>query len=254
VDWNSFWDVLSGAVLGVVAVVLAVSVTNRLAAERAEESARRERDLSTARDLYRVAGELFAAWKLWDFHSRKPGPGEAPYDDHRRSEMIQLAASAEGQCESLIVRIAQEHDMTTDRVAALWCLRTAFKELRYNIRKNHQLQWWATDKHGDDGYRHYAAYKNVLALVGTMVENPARKQKGLRDLLSRQRQTQPTEGEKKAKMEATKAITNHEAPLPVKPTYEGEEWVLVAEHLTLPYSAAEEDAPASARTTAPKTG
>jgi hypothetical protein len=234
-DWGAFWEhVLSGVLLAVVAAGLAIFVTNRLTAKRAEESMRRERDLATARDLYRVAGELFAAWKLWDFHIRSPGPQEAPYNNDRRSEMIQLALSAEGQCESLIVRIVQEHDLTPERIEALWCLRTAFKELRIQIRNNEPLTWWATNTHGDDdeGYRRYTAYKRVLAIVGAMVENPTYKSNMLRDLFPRRGQTQPSNEQKNAKIKAIGTITSHETPPSVKPTVKGKEWVLVAEQLT----------------------
>jgi hypothetical protein len=241
VDWGSFWEhVLSGAVLALVAAVLATFVTNRLTAERARENARRDRDLATARDLYTVAGELFAAWKLWDFHSREPGPDDAPYGDDRRSAIVQLAASAEGQCESLLVRIAQEHDLDPDDIAALWCLRSAFKQLRYQIRENKQLRWWATDSHGDDGNRHYTAYKNVLALVGTIVENQTGAKPWYRVLFERNRQGPPSKAQQRIKMVQVKSITRHDPPEPVAG---GEAWVVLAERLTLPWSEAEEVAP-----------
>jgi hypothetical protein len=255
VHWDNVWSnehvasfaehVLSGAVLALVAVLLAVLVTNRSAAERAETAAQRERDLTTARDLYQVAGQLFAAWKLWDFHSREPGGNKAPYDARRHSEIIQLAASAEGQCESLLVRIAQEHKLDTNRIAALWCLRTAFKELRRSVREGQPLKWWASDFRGDDGHRAYNAYKSVLSLVGAIVEHPAGgRLRWYRYLFPPKSRGQPTEDERRAKLEAIKMITGHTPPLPVKPTYRGEEWILVAELLTIPYSQ-EEDPPES---------
>ena len=243
VDWGAFGEhVLSGVVLAVLAAVLATFVTNRLAAERARESARGERDLATARDLYRVAGDLFAAWKLWDFHSRSPGPKLAPYDDDRRSAIIQLAATAEGQCESLLVRIVQEHDLEPDDIVALWCLRSAFKQLRYKVRKNEKLEWWATDSHGDDGNRHYTAYKNTLAHVGTMIENQAGTKPWYRILFGRNARGRPSQELKRAKMVHVEAITSHAPPRPVA---EGEAWVVLAEALTLPWSGSEEDAPTS---------
>jgi hypothetical protein len=159
----------------------------------------------------------------------------APYDDKRRSEIVQLAASAEGQCESLLVRIAQEHSMTSDDIAALWCLRTAFKQLRYHIRDNKPLMWWATDSHGDEGAREYTAYKNVLALVGAMVENKSSSRPWYRILLTPSHQGPLNEEAKRAKMAHVKSITSHNPP-----PGGGDGWRGVAERLTLPWLEADE--------------
>ena len=243
-SWDGFWEhVASGVVIAGVAALFALLVTDRFARKRAEAFAHRERDLATARDLYQVAGELFAAWKLWDFHSRTPGPHDAPYDEGRHSEIVQLAGSAEGQCEALIVRIALEHDLAPSQETALWCLREAFKQLRKAVRTKKALAWWASDIRDDEGHREYQAYKGTVTLVGSMLTLSTRRRRSfptfLKEMLTSLRRTfhvetpmNPMEG----RAATIARVTSHQPPMAHDVERDegegvGQEWVLVAEAL-----------------------
>lgn len=205
-DWSSLWEhVLSGLVVALLAALLATFITSRIVDGRARDKALRDNDQETARHLYRLAGMLFEAWKLWDFHSRSP---KAPYDDEQWSDMIGRAAKAEGECESLVMRIALEHNLEPQRVEALWCLRNSFKQLRYSIREREPLLWWASDIHPDDGYRYYKAYKAVLSEVGlSLSESDPPKQRWRRWFRLPASPEEPS-----GRRQALETITNHATP------------------------------------------
>jgi hypothetical protein len=175
-----FWhtvasNVLSGVAVALVVAGLAWGLTDRYTAKRERAAAWQERDLRAAADLYRVHGQFFSAWKTWNYHFTRDGTARA-LDDPRRSEIVEVAAQAEGGFESFFLRVALEHDLTTNQEAAMWCLRFAFKELRYAIRKDRPLGWWRSDTHkvgpsGNNsetlgrGYRDYQCIKKLLSTV-----------------------------------------------------------------------------------------
>ena len=77
-----FWQtvaasVTSGAVLAVVATLLAIYVTGRNRKKNNLATAKRERDLAAAADLYRVHGQFYAAWKAWNFYFDRGGTRES---------------------------------------------------------------------------------------------------------------------------------------------------------------------------------
>lgn len=169
--------------VALVVAALAVLVTDRYTARRERLMAARERDLVAAADFYTVHGQFFAVWKLWEYHSEWGSSGKArrPATEERRSELIADAAVAEGGYESLIVRIALEHNLEMREVIALWCLRSAFKELRYAIRDDRRLTWWRTDNRQNattrNGYRDYVAFKTLIAEVAQILINDTLKTK-----------------------------------------------------------------------------
>ena len=175
-----FWatvgaEALAGVAVAVAVATLAVLATDRYAARRERMVAARERDLVAAEDFYKVHGQFFAAWKTWEYHSEW-GPARKarrPPSEERRSQLVADAAAAEGGYESLIVRIALEHDLERRQEVALWCLRSAFKELRYAIRDERRLTWWRTDNPENattrNGYREYMAFKTLIYEVAQIL-------------------------------------------------------------------------------------
>ena len=170
-----FWQtvaasVTSGAVLAVVATLLAIYVTGRNRKKNNLATAKRERDLAAAADLYRVHGQFYAAWKAWNFYFDREGHPriQGVPDDRLRSQAASQAADSEGGYESLILRVAFEHDLNDEQEAAMWCLRFAFKELRYAIRNNQPLQW-RRDAKEKPGYRDYECFKSLLFIVAEVL-------------------------------------------------------------------------------------
>ena len=229
-----FWqvvvgDIISGVVVAAAVALFAFFVIDRFQQRRAEDDARKERDLAAATSLYQAHGDLFAAWKVWEFHSRGRGDGQ-PLTATRRSEIVELAASAEGGCESLLIRVALEHDLNRDEEAALWCLRMAFKELRYAIRDDRPLDWWRSDTHGaSHGHHEYRAFKTAMAAVAGILTNPRTHE---------QRSIGSGRGGSDAvhsRSESLGRVTGNKSPLQVDRTSSSgpstKEWVLVADRL-----------------------
>jgi hypothetical protein len=213
-----FWDefgaqALAGLVLAIVAVIAAKFFTDRYAAAREAEQARRERDLAAAADLYQVLGKFFAAWKVWDYHSRRPGLRASL---ERHSELVAEAAVAEGGCESFIMRMVLEHDLSKTQKEALWCLRFALKELRRAIRDDKPLNWWRSDTHHDDdedGYREYQAFKGLVPIVVRILTVPSKRSTRRRwwNIRRARQTTQPSEDDRAT---ALKAVTGNGEEFP----------------------------------------
>lgn len=176
-----FWqfvagNVLAGSVVALVVALIALFLTGRYAAQREDAQLRQARDLASAAALYRVHGQFFKAWKAWDYHSRPIVPfgyAPCPPEAQRHSEILADAAAAEGDYESLVVRISLEHDLAVEEQAAMWCLRFALKQLRYAIRVNKPFHRWRGDTHGrqglDGGFREYQAFKTLIPIVASIL-------------------------------------------------------------------------------------
>jgi hypothetical protein len=168
-------NAVSGLIVAFVVAIIGVVIARWYTERREAAQARRERDLAAAAELYRVYGQFFATLKVWNAHLRtrtSSNPQVTPLvfpDPPRRSELLGAAAAAEGGFEALLIRITLEHDVGRDQRAALWCLRTAYKQLRRAIRYGQPLLWWRSDIHGNgldhDGYRAYQAFKMLTSLV-----------------------------------------------------------------------------------------
>jgi hypothetical protein len=168
--WGLLKDIVGGVVVTAIAAAFALLIAKNFTARNEEARASREHNLAAAAELYRVYGQFFAVWKAWDFLARSTGPERPLGDDRRRPELAEKAAAVEAGYESLLVRLAFEHALDIDERAALWCLRSAFKELRYAIRDNEVLAWWRSDIHGDSpGFREYQALKALLARVANII-------------------------------------------------------------------------------------
>lgn len=168
-EWNKVAEnVTSGAVVALMSALLAVGLIGKYTAKREGERARRERNLAAAAELYRVHGVFFAAWKAWSVYLDDGGA-----KPERRSAILDQAVTAEGGYESLVVRIALEHDLSADQQAVLWSLRIALKRLRGSIGANDRLLWWRSDIRSGPldklGYREYAAFKTLIAVVGKLL-------------------------------------------------------------------------------------
>ncbi|MGW0886488.1 hypothetical protein [Streptomyces sp. NPDC002671] len=177
-------NMVSGVVVAGVAALLGLWIAQRYTRKREEAQAKLERDLAAAAELYRVYGDFFAAWKVWNAHSRSSEPTSrarmsrlGPPDDQRRSELLAAAAQAEGGFEALLIRLALEHNLNNDQRAVLWCLRSASQQLRRAMRAGEPLLWWKSDIHrgdaGRDGYRAYQAFKKLASLTGCMLLHPS---------------------------------------------------------------------------------
>lgn len=190
-NWSTIGEnFIAGVGVAIAVALLAWLVTDRYAARRERLQALRDRDLAAAAELYRVHGQFFAAWKVWDMHM---GEERLPIDENGRVELARAAADAEGAYESLVIRIALEHHLGPDDEIALWCLRIGLKQLRYAIRSNIRLQWWRTGSEGSHpgdhvGFRAYQAFKSLLPLVADILITPDKKRHAKRRRIATRKQ------------------------------------------------------------------
>jgi hypothetical protein len=169
-------NTVAGLIVAFVAALIGLGIAKWYTARQELTRAIQERNLAAAAEMYRIYGDFFAAWKVWNAHLRSKEPPDNARmprvglpDEHRRSELLAAAAKTEGGLEALLVRLAMEHDLNHDQRAALWCLRFAFKELREAMQKGLPLLWWRADIHPGDGYRSYQASKKLISLVANLL-------------------------------------------------------------------------------------
>jgi hypothetical protein len=129
---------------------------------------RRELQLTAANDFNKLYGEFFSIWKLWnEFHRNYEadlpnikGEGQQStsngFEENRefvRStyfEILRRAATAEGQVEALLVRLATESHLRKQDAEILGRFRQGCQRLRKHIEDGKQLDW---SSHVDIRYR-----------------------------------------------------------------------------------------------------
>jgi hypothetical protein len=136
----------------------------------------RESDLAALAAFYRLYGEFFATWKLWDSHKR--------YDvnttnlDAVQWELLARAEATEGGFEALLVKLASERRLGNCDPELVACFREAYQMLRERIRSDEPLEWWASRDPSDHGlgYTQYEAFKALAGYPASTLEasRPAR--------------------------------------------------------------------------------
>ncbi|MFC0861726.1 hypothetical protein ACFHYQ_05390 [Sphaerimonospora cavernae] len=108
---------------------------NRITARWDEHKKRRELDLQALGAFYSVYGQFTTVWKLWGGVCT-----EAAKDDGIRREVLEPAVRAEGELESLLVRISSERALSDLECTVLACFRQAFQSLRESITARDPLR------------------------------------------------------------------------------------------------------------------
>ena len=176
-DNSTIWGDLAVAAFGaLVAALLLWGVGYRLTFMWEDRKRRRELDLAAVETFYRLYGEFFAAWKLWDSHERKGVPGKGEPRE-LQWELLEQVERAEGGFEALLIKLASERVLDDTDKVLLGCFREGSQMLRETIRAGQALEWWATDKPGrGDGFRQYRAYKALAESIALKLEEgPARR-------------------------------------------------------------------------------
>lgn len=168
---------------------------------------RRELQLSAANQFYELYGEFFAIWKQWNYSKGDRIKGPVHDVDkltpiQMRWDLYQRACKADGQVETLLVRVSSEHVFETynkkDREIETLCkFRQAYKILRDAIRDDQILNWKGAE------YPPYEAFKCVAAQVAWILNSGDVPRPGMTGKLH----YQPIEKEAR---EALKLITSHE--------------------------------------------
>jgi hypothetical protein len=155
-----FWlKLVVAAVPPVLTAVLAVLVGQRLVTYWGLRQKRREMALSAANEFYRLYGEFFAIWKLWNSAFNSGVSAEL------RWELLKRAATAEAGTESVFVKLSTERRLPKPDLESLGKFRQAYQHLRETIETNDPLQWKGSS------HPQYAAFKRLSCQVATLLLN-----------------------------------------------------------------------------------
>jgi len=67
-------NAVSGLIVALVAALIGIGIAKWFTARQELTRARQQRNLAAAEELYRIYGEFFAAWKVWNAHMRSKEP------------------------------------------------------------------------------------------------------------------------------------------------------------------------------------
>ncbi|MEA2760222.1 MAG: hypothetical protein QOH65_2835 [Methylobacteriaceae bacterium] len=147
--------------LTALATLLAAGLVGHgLTAKWAERQKRREMVLTATNDFYKLYGEFFAVWKLWNYSLQQSGTSDF---DERRWKLLERASAAEASMETAMVKLVSERILTGDEITMLACFRQAYQCLRQAIKNGHKLNWYF------DEYPQYLAFKRLATGVSKLV-------------------------------------------------------------------------------------
>lgn len=152
---------IPSAVIAAIGALLAVGVGRYVSHYWAIRQKRRELELTTLNDLYRLYGDFVATWKLWNHHCRKPE--HLAVDNENSWKLLERASSVESGMEAILVKIASERILTNEQIAYMGLIRQAFQSLREGIREGRQLDW------SYSGHEEYVAFKSLSSQLAGML-------------------------------------------------------------------------------------
>jgi hypothetical protein len=127
--WAESVKAIPNLVVALLTLAVGWFVGNRLTAKWDERKKRRELDLQALGAFYAVYGQFFALWKLWS-----GAPAGLPDHDMFRRGVLEQVAAAEGELESLLVRLATEQNLSERDCVLLGCFRQGFQSLRQCVK------------------------------------------------------------------------------------------------------------------------
>src|SRR5690606_7244042 len=122
---------------------------------------KRELELATVNDLYKLYGEFFAVLKLWNYN-------KSIYKNNNRSKemhwkLLKRATAAEAGIEAVVFKVASERDLAEKEVAWLGKFRQAYQQLRKSIKLNNVLNWNRSE------HPEYVAFKTGAIKLALMI-------------------------------------------------------------------------------------
>ena len=151
--------IISAVVAPVLTLGLAWLVGHSLTTRWDTVKKQTELDLAAMEQFYRIYGEFFAVWTLWEDAIQQ--------DSGKRNELFERIATAEAQLEALIVRISCQRALTKDEIHVTGAFRQAYQTLRKCMKHGQSLSvdhgWNASNAPP------YAAFKGLAASVAVML-------------------------------------------------------------------------------------
>ena len=154
-------DIIGWFVTPIITIFIAWAFGHRLTAKWGDWQKRREQVRDAANGFYKLYGEFFAIWKLWNYSL-----GQKMNDEdliERQWKLLERAAAAEASMETTMVKLASERILTDAEMAMLGRFRQAYQCLRQSIKRGKRLDW-SYDKHPE-----YLAFKHLATGVSHLV-------------------------------------------------------------------------------------
>jgi hypothetical protein len=153
---------VSAILTPIITLGAAWAVGNRLTASWGFWQKRREQALAATNDFYRLYGEFFAVWKLWD-HWLRQSTSEDCLVAERGWKLLERAIAAEASMETMMVKLASERTLSRVDLALLGRFRQAFQLLRETMRERVPLNWLSSE------HSEYLAFKELAVSVSRTV-------------------------------------------------------------------------------------
>jgi hypothetical protein len=161
---------LLSLLVSVVTLGLGWFVGQRLSIYWAIKQKRRELELAAVSEFYKLYGEFFAIWKLWNQLCREDSStkqSKSFEENSPRWELLRRASNAEGSLESLLVKIASEKPLSKADIEILGRFRQAYQSLRESISINKKLNW------GGSEHPEYLTFKRLAYLLANVILSDA---------------------------------------------------------------------------------
>lgn len=146
------------AAVTVLGLMLTWLVGHRLTSRWAVWQKRREAEMATSAEFYRLYGEFVEVWRLWKVVKNDLKGAER---DAEWWKLLQRASAAEGALEAICIKIATEHRLTPEQAAALGGYRKLYQELRQRIRRGRPLDW----DYETTAYQRFKSYSGEAACI-----------------------------------------------------------------------------------------
>ncbi len=118
---------------------------------------RRETEIDTLNEFYKLYGNFFSIWKLWNNRTHE--------DDEVQKQIIADAYAAEGGVEAILVKIATEKRLNETQLEILGRFRQAYQRLRECIEADKNLPWGSSDD------PEYLTFKRLSYLVSCIIQS-----------------------------------------------------------------------------------
>lgn len=159
-DWTfEVTKALSNLVVALVTLGAGWVVGQRLSYRWAIRQKKRESLLAATNQFHSAYGEFFTAWKLWNRLDRND-----PSFTERRWQLLQQAAHAEANAESILLKVVSELRLSDEEVQDLGRFRQAFQSLRQAIRDNKPLAWSSSQD------PQYVAFKKLACRMAYLLQ------------------------------------------------------------------------------------
>jgi hypothetical protein len=127
---------------------------------------RRELQLTAADTFYKLYGEFFAIWKLWNFLQDK---GKIPESKEATQwDLFKRATTAEGGMEALFVKLASERHLSKEEIEILGRFRQGYQTLRETIWENEPISWSGSN------HPEYLSFKHLACNISLLLSSKLR--------------------------------------------------------------------------------